>query len=76
MTTATEVLEAIDRRIVVLEQEAAGPCIEALLGDVDRETYRDAVRRGAALKAVKTLRKQLEEEVEIDAAAPKTGKRK
>lgn len=67
MKTAQEVLRAIDEEIERLRDEAADPCINALIGTVDREEYREAVRRGAALRAVASLRKRLGPEVEPDA---------
>jgi len=55
MKTATDVLDAIRDEIAILEREAAGPCIDALVDDVDRETYREAVRRAAHVKAARRL---------------------
>jgi hypothetical protein len=55
MKTATDVLDALREEIAILEKDAAGPCIDALVDDVDRESYRDAVRRAAQVKAARRL---------------------
>ncbi len=59
VATLTEVYAVIDKRIEQMQQEAAGPCIDALLDSVDRDGYREAIRRGSALKAVQALRAHL-----------------
>lgn len=59
MKTAQQVLSAIDERIADLEQRAARPCIDALMGDGDREDYREAMRLGAGLKALQELRAEI-----------------
>ena len=74
MKTAEDVIEAIDETIILLEQSAAGPCIEALIEPVDRDTYREAIRRGSELKAIKRLRNMLAEKLEPENDRPRPRK--
>ena len=66
MKTAQDVLRAIDERLAIMEAQAATPCINALMGDVDREEYREALRLGSALRAIQSLRRELAAECEPD----------
>jgi hypothetical protein len=72
MKTATEVLDAIREEIAVLEMEAVGPCVDALVDDVDREAYRDAVRRAAHVKAARRLYHRLTERMDAGIVAAPT----
>jgi hypothetical protein len=63
MKTASEVLAEIDRRLLELEEDAAVPCIEALLEPVDEEMWKEALRRGMAYKAIVALRSELAEKM-------------
>jgi hypothetical protein len=59
--TVAEVLRIADEEIEGLERKAAGPCIDALLEPVDRDSFREAIRRASELKGAKALRSRLQE---------------
>jgi hypothetical protein len=59
--TVVEVLRIADEEIQELERKAAGPCIDALLEPVDRDSFREAIRRASELKGAKALRRRLQE---------------
>jgi hypothetical protein len=59
MKTAQDVIIAIDEELALMEHDAAGPCIEAVIDFVDRDVYREAVRMASAVKAVRALRTRL-----------------
>jgi hypothetical protein len=68
MQTIAEVFRIIDEEIAELEREAAGPCIDAMVDQIDRETFREAIRKASGLKAVKALRKRLEDALGVSVA--------
>lgn len=64
MKTANEVIERIDEELEQMEAAAAGPCIDLVTDHVDRDAYRDALKRAFGLQAVRQLRERLAREID------------
>jgi len=58
-TDAARVLELIDQKISELQASAGDVCADALLGGVDRETYREAIKGATLLKEFRAFRKEV-----------------
>lgn len=76
MKTAKDVLERIDVLIGIMQADAVGPCVDALIEWTDREAYWEAKRRAYGLKAVQKLRDKLGSEIESRVTSVTAARRK
>lgn len=65
MRTAKDVLNAIDEHLADLEQRGGKVCLDAMGGDYDRDSFREAMNLAAGLKAVKVLRSDIANRIAV-----------
>jgi hypothetical protein len=70
MRTARDVLKVIDDQIADLEFRAGRICVDALAGEYDRDSYREAMTAAAGLKAVQALRSEIAGRIAIAPEQP------
>jgi len=79
MRTAQDVLDVIEEQINEHRLVAGPAAVEALVDPVDREGYREAIRRATELRAMERLYRILKARVELfngDDDPPKTGRKR